>query len=77
MIKNFTCEQRIFALNASVFLMGLATVGIKKGLNAKVRGLMKTCFIGYSFGGIFLVPEIYNSILSSSKKNWQINDMLL
>jgi len=49
--------------------MGLATVGIKKGLNAKVRGLMKTCFIGYSFGGIFLVPEIYNSILSSSKKN--------
>jgi len=59
-IKNFTCEQRIFALNASVLLMGLATVGVKKGFNAKVRGLMKTCLIGYSFGGIFLVPEIYN-----------------
>jgi len=60
LIKNYTTEQRFFVLNASVLLAGLATVGTRKGFNAKLRGLMKTCLFGYSLGGVFLVPEIYN-----------------
>lgn len=34
-----------------------------KTFTAKARSLMSTCLFGYGFGGIFIAPEIYNSIM--------------
>lgn len=62
-IKHYPCESRIFFLNTAVFLTGLLTMRLNKTFSAKMRGLMSTCLLGYGLGGIFVAPEIYNSLI--------------
>lgn len=44
--------------------MGVLSLRFNKGLGTKVRGLMGTSLIGYGLGGIFVAPEIYNSLMT-------------
>jgi hypothetical protein len=50
------------ALNAFVFLTGVLSFRINKGFTSRMRGLMKSCLVGYTLGGAFFVPEVYNSV---------------
>lgn len=50
------------ALNAFVFLTGVLSFRINRGFTSRMRGLMKSCLVGYTLGGAFFVPEVYNSV---------------
>jgi hypothetical protein len=62
-IKHYSCESRIFFLNSLVFASGLLAMGLTKSYSSKMRRLFGTCLFGYGLGGVFVVPEIYNSFI--------------
>ena len=55
-INNYSYRDRLMFLNTSIFLIGVLALRSKCGLLTKFRKLSTSCLVGYSVGGLFIVP---------------------